>query len=244
MSFWSDLRSRFLGHDDSDAESYPDESTAEPQANGEAGDPPDEPAAAAIGSPGDDVPVGGGGEQGVEAVEDLSLGDATDVAPVGPEIDVAARQERAAGLILDDEGLRGDLTDDEFSPLQAWALAASDRVVEMTENPDDDAAFADIGKQVEAVKDVVRLAAEAVAAHVNGKDRQRAGALAALAELSASPALRAIVSDGSAAAIMDLSSELDADPTPGGQEVAELIMGALAGQDRLPGDPEAEGSVE
>ena len=34
-----------------------------------------------------------------------------------------ARRERAAVRILEDETLRGDLTDDAYAPLQAWALA-------------------------------------------------------------------------------------------------------------------------
>src|SRR5436190_23437919 len=40
--------------------------------------------------------------------------------------DLSGRQERAASRLLDDERLRGDLTDDEYQPLLDWALAAAD----------------------------------------------------------------------------------------------------------------------
>src|SRR5262245_50560157 len=50
----------------------------------------------------------------------------------GDDQAVAARQERVASRLLEDERLRGDLTDDEFQPLLDWAMAAADRLVAST----------------------------------------------------------------------------------------------------------------
>ena len=64
---------------------------------------------------------------------------------------VAARQERAAERLLDDERLRGSLTDEQFQPLLDWGLAIVDRVAAATAGDTDeraeeriDAALADL----------------------------------------------------------------------------------------------------
>ena len=49
-----------------------------------------------------------------------------------PDDAVARRQERAAERLLEDERLRGSMTDDEFKPLLEWALATVDRVAAAT----------------------------------------------------------------------------------------------------------------
>jgi len=103
--------------------------------------------------------------------------------PLEPPADaslVVARQEQAAGRILDDEGLRGDLTDDEFQPLQDWALSVTDRLAAATALLDDAQADGSLDAGLEAVKSVVRLAGEAVAAQAEGDAHRVRGALSEL----------------------------------------------------------------
>src|SRR6476620_6322454 len=78
---------------------------------------------------------------------------------------VAARQERAAGRLLDDERLRGDLTDDEFQPLLDWALAAADRLVASTAALSDDQAEQRIEAGLGALKEAVSAAGDVIAAY-------------------------------------------------------------------------------
>jgi len=148
---------------------------------------------------------------------------------VEPVVNVAARQERAAGLILDDEGLRGDLTDDEFRPLLDWAIAASDRIAAAVKMPNEEAAMTEIGERVSAVKGAVRLAAEAVAAHVNGVAGQQAWALDALAEMVELGGFQAAVPGVSAGAVHAVAKQLVTDDTGDGVNGAALIVQALTG---------------
>ena len=53
---------------------------------------------------------------------------------------VQGRLERAAERLLEDERLRGSLTDDEFQPLLDWALATVERAAAPTTGEPDAAA--------------------------------------------------------------------------------------------------------
>lgn len=129
---------------------------------------------------------------------------------------IASRQERAAGRILDDEGLRGDLADDEFQPLQDWALEQSDRIAASTAKMSDAQADALIDKQLGAIKDVVRAAGTAIAAHLAGDARRRASELAAVGKQW--PRRRQLDA---------LARRLDAERDLSGPEIATLIVEAL-----------------
>lgn len=132
------------------------------------------------------------------------------------EASIASRQERAAGRILDDEGLRGDLADDEFQPLLAWALAESDRAAESTAGVTDAEADAVIDERLQAIRDVLRAAAAAIVAHAEGDASRRSAELAFIgtrwphgADLDA------------------LARRLDAEADLTGQEIATALVAAL-----------------
>lgn len=126
-----------------------------------------------------DVPA----EPAEEAPSDVDLGEAaTDEPVVSEEIPepvgdppsetaashdeaVAARQERVASRILEDERLRGDLTDDEFQPLLDWALAAADELVASTAGQTDEQADRRIDGGLSAIRDAVAAAGDAIAAY-------------------------------------------------------------------------------
>ncbi|MFN8636846.1 MAG: hypothetical protein U0893_23610 [Chloroflexota bacterium] len=109
---------------------------------------------------------------------------------------VAARQERAASRILEDESLRGDLTDDEFQPLLDWALAAADRVAVATAGLSDEVADGRLDERLGQIRESVRLAAEAVAAQSEEAAPRRASVLSTLIQTVgvANPALTGLAS--------------------------------------------------
>ena len=145
---------------------------------------------------------------------------------------VLARQERAAERILDDEGLRGDLADDEFQPLLDWALMAADRIAAGTAGLSDDEADQRLDAQIARVKDAVRLAAEAVAAHTRGAEGQRSSALGDLFRQvsAANPTLSA------------LANVVGPNPELTGAELAARLAAALGDgpYPRTSADPKAE----
>jgi hypothetical protein len=69
--------------------------------------------------------------------------------------DLESRRQRAAERLLDDERLRGDLTDEEFQPLLDWALTAIDRVVVAESDQDVDAAMDQIRTVIQAISDAL-----------------------------------------------------------------------------------------
>ncbi|MCC7367806.1 MAG: hypothetical protein IT306_05260 [Chloroflexi bacterium] len=83
---------------------------------------------------------------------------------------VPGRQERAAGRILDDEGLRGDLTDDEYQPLLDWALAQTDALAAATAALDDEQADTTIEAGLVAIRDALQVAQEAHTAPTLGEE--------------------------------------------------------------------------
>lgn len=77
-----------------------------------------------------------------------------------------ARREYAANAILEDERLRGDLTDDQFAPIQADALKQVDQAALATKGQTDDAARQAIDATVQSAKDAVRQRVAALATPV------------------------------------------------------------------------------
>jgi hypothetical protein len=69
--------------------------------------------------------------------------------------DLESRRQRAAERLLEDERLRGDLTDEEFQPLLDWALTAIDRLVVDATEQDVDAATAQIRTVIQAISDAL-----------------------------------------------------------------------------------------
>ena len=68
---------------------------------------------------------------------------------------VAARQERAAERLLDDERLRGSLTDEQFQPLLDWALAIVDRLAAATAGESEEAAERGIDAALADLRDAI-----------------------------------------------------------------------------------------
>jgi hypothetical protein len=238
MSFWSDWRARLFGDADADEtgpeRADPAECDTDAPVEWSTEAVSAEPAIAA------DVPC----------AVDVSAPDAATsdgLSPVEPAVapehlpvsagTVAARQERAAGLILDDERLRGDLTDDEYQPLLDWALAASDQLVERAATADDDAAQAEIRERVARVKEAVQLAAEAIAAHASGATSQRTSTLAALADLVGTSAFQAAVPGVKAKSVRAVAARLATDDTGDGQRAAGWVVAALTAPSPLPTAP-------
>jgi hypothetical protein len=94
--------------------------------------------------------------------------------------EIAGRQERAASRLLDDERLRGDLTDDEFQPLLDWALAAADRIVAETAGQSDEQAAPRVERGLGVIRESVQAAGDAIAAHAEHDASRLRSALAAL----------------------------------------------------------------
>jgi hypothetical protein len=129
---------------------------------------------------------------------------------------IASRQERAAGRILEDEALRGDLADDEFQPLLDWALVEADRAAASTEGLGDAEADARIDQRLQVVRELVRAASAAVAAHAEGDAARRASELAFIG-----------TTVGAGRRFKALARRLDAAPDLPGPEIAALIARAL-----------------
>jgi hypothetical protein len=145
---------------------------------------------------------------------------------------IASRQERAAGRVLEDEGLRGDLADDEFQPLLDWALAETDRVAASTDGMADAKADALIDRRLDAIREIVRSAGAAIAAHGEGDGKRRAAELAFIGD------------SGKAKARFDaLAHRLDKEPDLTGVEVATAIVEALGtlADDQAPARREEKG---
>jgi hypothetical protein len=69
--------------------------------------------------------------------------------------DLESRHQRAAERLLEDERVRGDVTDEEFQPLIDWALTAIDRVVMDGSDQDVDTATEQIRTVIRAIGDAL-----------------------------------------------------------------------------------------
>ena len=97
-----------------------------------------------------------------------------------PEDQVPRRQERAAERLLEDERLRGSLTDDEFGPLLQWALATVDRVAATTAGQPDALADRRIDEALAAIHRVIGTIDRALTRHSEGSAREVAAELRSL----------------------------------------------------------------
>ncbi|HDQ34813.1 MAG TPA: hypothetical protein ENN14_00680 [Chloroflexi bacterium] len=74
-----------------------------------------------------------------------------------------ARLELAAGRLAEDESLTAWLQDDAAQLLLAWGESQVRRLVEATQDLDDEAAWAQLGPQLHALRQEIREAARACA---------------------------------------------------------------------------------
>jgi hypothetical protein len=202
MNFWTMVRTRLFGSEAEEAESC---RTAAIDASTDHRISEDGPTEPGSGSTGDDDP------------------------PADPSI-LAARQERAASRILEDERLRGDLTDDEFQPLLDWALNVTDRLVAGTGGLSDADADARIDAGLQVIRDVVGAAGAAIAAHAEGDAERRSSELAYLSTQWSSMQVQGVETEPEgvvSSRLASLAERLDAEPDLPGVEVSTLIVQAL-----------------
>ena len=228
MRLFSMLRTRLFGEHDPTEEGAP---------------PPD--LTADVGVAGDDsestehlAPVGiDEGSIDVDVADDPGTLD-----DVTADAAVAARQERAAGCILDDEGLRADLTDDEYGPLLDWALGVADRLGLATGGLDDAAADAVIDAGLQTAREILRAASAAIVAQAEGDASRRAAELAYLGQQSEVLAATLGVRDessGAAKQFATLDAQFEGEPELSGPDLATHIAQALALSSSPPDPPDA-----
>ena len=140
---------------------------------------------------------------------------------------IASRQERAAGRILDDERLRGDLTDEEFQPLLEWALVETDQIATSTTGMSDAEADAAIDAALNVIREVVGAAGAAVVAHNEGDADRRASELAFLGTCWDRATIEGVADGASRSRLRVLAERLDEEPGLTGTEVAALLVQAL-----------------
>src|SRR5262249_20501057 len=98
-----------------------------------------------------------------------------------------ALEQRFAERLLDDESLRADLTDDEYQPIQDWALDRLHAQAGAVDDPKAPEAETAMGNAVESVRQVL-LAVDDAVGHRPDRDAQAfAAGLAPLVEAVAPP---------------------------------------------------------
>jgi hypothetical protein len=145
-----------------------------------------------------------------------------------PELE--SRRERAASRLLDDERLRGGLTDDEFKPLLDWALDLMDRVVLTTRGENDDRADDAIGIARQEISEISRHADIAIQAHREGKRATRSEALGAIDRIVDEHYRPNEPGRDAARPLSRLAQRLDAEPNLDTVAVAEAIVTAISGR--------------
>jgi hypothetical protein len=146
--------------------------------------------------------------------------------------DLDSRRERAAGRILDDERLRGGLTDDEFKPLLDWALDVIDRVVLSTAGEDGDRSNDAIGIARQEILELIRLADIAIQAHREGRHASRREALTAIDRIVDEHYEPNEVGQDEGRPLERLAARLDAEPGLDTVAVAREIVRAISGPTR------------
>lgn len=144
------------------------------------------------------------------------------------EPDLSARQERAAGRLLEDERLRGDLSDDEFQPLLDWAMKEAEQLVDSTAGDSDDVAEQRIDIGLSIVRERMTAVADAVTAYAQGDHDRLTAALC-----DAGLLLRDARADGVIARLF-VQRDL-AGPEVAAQIVSQLATGAVEPSDRAAG---------
>lgn len=147
--------------------------------------------------------------------------------PLPERASVEARQERLASHLLDDERLRGDLTDDAFQPLLNSALQATDRLAASTADLDDAGAEQVLDAGLTAIKQVMQVATEAVAAHEAGDTASRDRALADLRRLTSEESVRTAFWAGGSRASRLLAPQTLLATSPDVTELSQRIAAAL-----------------
>jgi hypothetical protein len=94
---------------------------------------------------------------------------------------LAAREERLAERLLEDERLRGDLEDDAWQPIQDWALVAIKHVAATTAGLSEEAAQAQLDRGQEALWEAIGILTDVLSSGPGSADG--AERLEALAEL-------------------------------------------------------------
>jgi hypothetical protein len=155
-----------------------------------------------------------------------------DPQPPGGDV-VASRQEWAAERLLEDERLRGDLTDDEYQPLLDWALAVVDRVAEAGAQESEAVATERLEATLDAIRGVIgALGSIVVARHelsASELDARLDDAQAALTPLLAGPGDAAEVTSRLARAVEEgAASDDGADGAEVSRRVAR-VLGDLVG---------------
>jgi phosphatidylserine/phosphatidylglycerophosphate/cardiolipin synthase-like enzyme len=176
--------------------------------------------------------------------ESASTGPDSNVVPNGDADRVAARQEQAAARILEDERLRGGLTDDEYQPLLDWALTMTDRIAASTAGMDDSEADRAIEAGLEAVRGIVGAARAAVVAHAEGHAEHRSAELRYIGlKWSRLPSdlVAGVPQETGAGRLRALAERLDAEPDLSGPEITTSIVEALS---RTTHEPAMVGSTE
>jgi hypothetical protein len=225
MGLWARVRAQLFGDDRPDVDAPTGQPTNEPtppEIEAPTDPPTHEPAQPEIEPPAECAETVEPAEPGVSAAE-------------GDPGAVAARQERAAGRMVEDERLRGDLTDDEFQPLLDWALAVTDRVASSTSGLPDEEADARIDATIEALREVLSAAGAAIVAHNEGDADRRASELRFLAHEGIESVLGLVpgVASGDTPARLSAFSEMVAEQADlGGAAVAAGLANAMAIDER------------
>jgi len=120
--------------------------------------------------------IGKGSDDAANPLTDAAAAVRKD-ATAAASAEIEARRQRAAERLLEDESLRGDLTDNEFLPLLDWALAAIDPIASRTIGLNDGQAETMIERGHSQVREAVRVAGEAIAAVSQGDVEARGRAL-------------------------------------------------------------------
>jgi hypothetical protein len=219
MGLWARMRAQLFGDDRPDVGAPTDQATPEPTLP--EAETPTEPAQAA------------------EPAEQVRRAEPAEPAAESDAVSVETRQERAAGRLLEDERLRGDLTDEEFQPLLDWALTVTDRVAASTDGLPDTDADAKIDAVVQAVREVLGAAGAAIVAHNEGDTDRRASEIGFLARqgiksvLSTVPGLAA--GSSMTARVRRLSRAMSRQSDLSGAEIAARLARALTIEGRKTG---------
>jgi hypothetical protein len=155
-----------------------------------------------------------------------------------------ALEERFAEQLLDDEGLRAELTDDEYQPLQDWALDRLHEQAVALADPAAPEAEAVMAGVVESLRQVLRAVDDSVGHRAERDAQAFADGLAPLVEAVAPPLYAAEgpaneVRQNVAAAIPRLAAQKD---DLDGPALVQELVAVLSGPGG-PGGDERNGEV-
>ena len=109
------------------------------------------------------------------------------------------RREYASGRITDDERLRGELEDDEYRPIQSWAMAWADTYARSTlGEANDEAAAAAIDAGLQWIRRIVGDLVNVMGRWESLGEDERFSLLCAIAPLAPAPRIVSISVKGNA----------------------------------------------